>query len=129
MMLPRLSHRKESLLMKRIAALTTCLALLIPGAAVASAKSDSTPCSYTKTCTLSKVDHASASRSPKTTKKTATQTSSPSNATVKNASATRTASTGSLPFTGLDLGALSAGAVVLLGAGMVLRRASATDRR
>jgi hypothetical protein len=109
--------------MKRIAALTTCLALLIPGAAVASAKSDSTPCSYTKTCTLSKVDHASASRSPAA----ANKTSSPS--TVKNANATRTASTGSLPFTGLDLGALSAGAVVLLGAGMVLRRASATDRR
>jgi hypothetical protein len=112
--------------MKRIAALTTCLALLIPGAAVASAKSDSTPCSYTKTCSLSKVDHASASRSP-AKKSTSPAVTSPS--TVKNANAARTTSTGSLPFTGLDLGALSAGAVVLLGAGMVLRRASATDRR
>jgi hypothetical protein len=34
----------------------------------------------------------------------------------------------SLPFTGLDLGALAAGAIVLLGAGIVLRRASATSR-
>jgi hypothetical protein len=106
--------------MKRIAALTTCLALMIPGAAVASAKSNTTPCSYTHTCKLSKVDHASASRSPK-------KTTSPS--AVQAADASHTTSTGSLPFTGLDLGALSAGAVVLLGAGLVLRRVSATDRR
>jgi hypothetical protein len=110
--------------MKRIAALTTCLALLIPGAAVASAKSSNpTKCSYTHTCHLSQVDHASASRTPASSNKS----TSPSS--VKAANATRTASTGSLPFTGLDLGALGAGAIVLLGAGMVLRRASATDRR
>jgi hypothetical protein len=39
-----------------------------------------------------------------------------------------TTSTGSLPFTGLDLGALGAGAVVLLGAGVALRRFSASSR-
>ena len=113
--------------MKRIAALTTCLALLIPGAAVASANSGPTSCSYTKTCPLSKVDHASASKNPATKSTAPSAATSPS--TVENAAATRTTSTGSLPFTGLDLGALGAGAVVLLGAGMVLRRASATDRR
>jgi hypothetical protein len=113
--------------MKRIAALAASAALLIPGAAVASASSTPTSCSYTKTCQLSKVDHASASRSPKSkTNSPATSANTPS--VVKNATEAKTASTGSLPFTGLDLGALGAGAVMLLGAGMVLRRAS-IDRR
>jgi hypothetical protein len=110
--------------MKWIAALAASAALLIPGAAVASASS--TPCSYTHTCQLSKVDHASASRTPKKSTSPAATTKTP--AVVKNATEAKTASTGSLPFTGLDLGALGAGAIVLLGAGMVLRRAS-TDRR
>lgn len=114
--------------MKRIAALATSLALLIPGAAVASANSGSSKCSYTRTCQVSKVDHAAASRTPAAKKVTpSSKTGTPSS--VKSANTTRSASTGSLPFTGLDLGALGAGAVVLLGAGMVLRRASSADRR
>jgi hypothetical protein len=114
--------------MKRIAALAASAALLIPGAAVASA-STSTSCAYTHTCQLSKVDHASASRSPKsTTKSNSPAASTKTPVVVKNATEAKTASTGSLPFTGLDLGALGAGAIMLLGAGMVLRRAS-IDRR
>jgi hypothetical protein len=116
----------------------TCLALLIPGAAVASANSTSS--SYTSNSTghkvdnkaapSHKVDNKSASRTPKTSTKTtspATSTTSPSS--VQAANASRTVSTGSLPFTGLDDGALAGGAVVLLGAGLMLRRASTTDRK
>ena len=105
--------------MKRIAALTASLALLIPGAAVASANGGSTGQSYGQ-AKVKQVDHASASRTP-TSKST-------SPGVVGDTNATTTTSAGSLPFTGLDLGALGGGAVILLGAGMMLRRAS-TDRR
>ena len=40
-------------------------------------------------------------------------------------SSTGTTSTGSLPFTGLDVGLLAAGGIVLLGAGLAVRRLSA----
>ena len=96
--------------MKRSVALLTCLALMIPGAAVASA--NSTNDSYG----LSGVQNVSGSKTP---------TSSSSNTGPISAST----STGSLPFTGLDLAALAAGGVVLLAAGMMLRRFSATNRR
>ena len=95
--------------MKRSIALLTCLALMIPGAAVASA--NSTNDSYG----LSGVHNVSASQSPSSS---STQTGPISAST----------STGSLPFTGLDLGALAAGGVILLAAGVVLRRFSATNR-
>jgi hypothetical protein len=39
---------------------------------------------------------------------------------------TTTQSAGSLPFTGLDLGLVAAGGVVLIGAGLAARRLSAT---
>ena len=109
--------------MKRTVALLTCLALLIPGASVSLASgSGSTHCSYTHNCHLKQVDHATASRHPAG----ASKSGRPS--TVNDANATQTASTGSLPFTGLDVGALGAGAIVLLGAGVALRRV-ASDRR
>ncbi|HLI60901.1 MAG TPA: hypothetical protein VKV21_14665 [Solirubrobacteraceae bacterium] len=97
--------------MKRIVALLTSLALLIPGAAVASANSTSAGYSH-----HGAVKHVTASRKPS------------SNSTTPSVSNTSTTQAGSLPFTGLDVGALAAGAVVLLGAGIVLRRVSATDR-
>lgn len=100
--------------MKRTIALLTCLAVMIPGAAVASA--NSTQGSYAP---QSGVHNVTSSRSNCSTG------SSGSNC----ASATETASTGSLPFTGLDLAALAAGGAVLLAAGLALRRVSATDRR
>ena len=96
--------------MKRIAVLMTSLALLIPGAAIASASSTSS--SYGQ----SQVKNVSASR---TTTSTTISSTSP---------AVASASTGTLPFTGLDLVALAAGGAVLLGAGVVLRRVSAPDR-
>ena len=109
-MLPRSYHLKGVVpQMKRSIALLTCLALMIPGAAVASA--NSTNDSYG----LSGVHNVSASKTP---------TSSSADTGPISAST----STGSLPFTGLDLGALGAGAVVLLGAGVGLRRFSATSR-
>jgi hypothetical protein len=98
--------------MKRTVALLTSLALLIPGAAVASA--NSTTANYSH---HGAVKHVTASHKP-----TANST------TPSTTQATQTTQAGSLPFTGLDVGALAAGAVVLLGAGVVLRRASATDR-
>ena len=42
----------------------------------------------------------------------------------QNVSATRTVSQGTLPFTGLDISLLIAGSLVLLGAGLVVRRFS-----
>ena len=114
--------------MKRTVALLTCLALLIPGASIALASgSGSTGCSYTHNCSLKKVDHASASRTP-STGSTSPSAGSTSPGVVNSADATGTTSAGSLPFTGLDVGALGAGAVVLLGAGMALRRVSSVRR-
>lgn len=107
--------------MKRTIALLTCLALMIPGAAVASA--NSTQGSYAP---QSGVHNVTSSRSNCSMDSSG---SSSSNSSSNCASATETASTGSLPFTGLDLGALAAGAAVLLAAGLVLRRVSATERR
>src|SRR5579875_4026293 len=97
--------------MKRIVALLTSLALLIPGAAVASANSTTAGYSH-----HGAVKHVTASRKPSTT------------STSPSVSNTTTTQTGSLPFTGLDVGVLAAGAVLLLGAGIVLRRVSATDQ-
>lgn len=100
--------------MKRTITLLTVLALMIPGAAVASA--NSTTGSYAP---QSGVQNVTASR-VKDTPNTPSATS--------NATATEAASTGTLPFTGLDLGALAAGGAVLVAAGLGLRRMSAIDR-
>jgi hypothetical protein len=43
---------------------------------------------------------------------------------VNKTDATTTQSTGSLPFTGLDIGLMAAGGVVLIGAGLTVRRFS-----
>lgn len=103
--------------MKRTVALLASLALLIPGAAVASA--NSTTANYSH---HGAVKHVTASRTPSPTCTTGSSGSS------NCVSATETTQAGSLPFTGLDVGALAAGAVVLLGAGIVLRRVSAANR-
>jgi hypothetical protein len=95
--------------MKRIVALLTSAALLIPGAAVASANSTSSGYGHPSVKNVTASRHNGSGTTPGVSEATTTQT-------------------GSLPFTGLDLGALGAGAVVLLGAGIALRRASATDR-
>jgi hypothetical protein len=113
--------------MKRSIALLTCLALMIPGAAVASA--NSTNDSYG----LSGVHNVSASKTPSSSSTCGSGSSgSSSSATGANCADTgpiaASTSTGSLPFTGLDLAALAAGGVVLLAAGMMLRRFSATNR-
>jgi hypothetical protein len=89
--------------MKRIVALLICIAVLIPGAATALANSSQS--SYGQ----SDVQSVSGSRA---------SASSPS---------ANSASTGSLPFTGLDVGALAVGGIVLLGAGIAVRRMSAAD--
>jgi hypothetical protein len=105
--------------MKRIVAIAALAAMMaLPTAAFAS---PSITQGYgSQTYQAKKVLSVHASRKP---------TSSGSPTVVQSPdSAVRSASAGSLPFTGLDLGALGAGAIVLLGAGMVLRRAS-TDRR
>jgi hypothetical protein len=49
-------------------------------------------------------------------------------ATSRAPTATASASTGTLPFTGMDVGLVAAVAVVLLGSGLVLRRRADTDR-
>ncbi len=96
--------------MKRIVALVISIAMLIPGAAVASA--NSTQSSYGQNDVHSVV-------SPRTTANSGTNSA--------GAPSTSPASTGSLPFTGLDVGALAVGGIVLLGAGVVVRRMSAAD--
>lgn len=98
--------------MKRTVALLTCMALMIPGAAVASANSTGSGYGHPA------VKNVTASRN----------TSPSSSSSTSPTSATETSQTGSLPFTGLDVGGLAAGAVLLLGAGLVLRRVSATNR-
>jgi hypothetical protein len=99
---------------------------MIPGAAVASA--NSTNDSYGQ----SGVHNVSQSRNPCVNGSAGSGSSSSGSASGANCADTgpisATTSTGSLPFTGLDLGALGAGAVVLLGAGVALRRFSATGR-
>lgn len=95
--------------MKRIVALLTSMALLIPGAALASANSTSSGYGHPS------VKNVTASRHHRS-------------GTTPGVSNTQTTQTGSLPFTGLDVGALAAGAVLLLGAGIVLRRVSTTNR-
>jgi hypothetical protein len=102
--------------MKRTVALLTCLALMIPGAAVASANATGSGYGHPAVKSVTSTHHSSPSSSP---------SSSP---TVSATSATGTTQTGSLPFTGLDVGGLAAGAVLLLGAGLMLRRVSATNR-
>ena len=111
--------------MKRsAAAFAVILAMcIVPASALASG--NSTNQQYGGT--VQSVQNKNASRSPKTSA-TSPSTAATSPSTVANATATRSASTGSLPFTGLDVGGLAAGAVVLLGAGLMLRRAS-SDRR
>lgn len=96
--------------MKRTVALLACLALMIPGAAVASANSAGSGYGHpaVKNVTASRNTSPNSSSSPST--------------------ATETTQTGSLPFTGLDVGGLAAGAVLLLGSGLVLRRVSAKNR-
>jgi hypothetical protein len=115
--------------MKRTVALLTCLALIIPGAAVASA--NSTSGSYGQ----SGVHNVSASKNPCTTASGSGGSSSSGTGSSSNGAncadtgpISASTSTGSLPFTGLDLAALAAGGAVLLGAGMVLRRFSANNR-
>lgn len=95
--------------MKRTVALIASFAMLIPGAAVASANSTSS--SYGQ----HDVQSVIATRTPATTAAVTTTTSSATSA-------------GSLPFTGLDIGALALGGVMLLGAGVAVRRMSATDK-
>ena len=110
--------------MKRTVTLLTCLALMIPGAAVASANSTTAnygPHSAVKNVTASRNACSSGSGS-------SGSSSSSSSSSGTCVSDTETTQTGALPFTGLDLGALAAGAVLLLGTGMVLRRVSATNR-
>jgi hypothetical protein len=112
--------------MKRTVALLTCLALMIPGAAVASANSTTSnygPHSSVKNVTASRNKCSSGSGSSGST--SSGSSGSASGTCVSN---TETAQVNSLPFTGLDVGALAAGAVLLLGAGIVLRRVSATSR-
>jgi hypothetical protein len=111
--------------MKRTVALLTCMALMIPGAAVASANSTNSNYGH------SSVKNVTASRSNCSSGSGSSGTSSSSSSGSGSGSCvsdTETTQVSSLPFTGLDLGALAAGAVVLLGAGIVLRRASATNR-
>ena len=102
--------------MKRTAASIAITLALFVAPASALASGNSTNQQYSKN--VQSVQDKSASRTPSTT-------GTPS--AVNDTKATTTTSAGDLPFTGLDLGALGAGAVVLLGAGMVLRRS--TDRR
>ncbi len=109
--------------MKRTVALLTCLALMIPGAAVASANSTTSNYGH------SSVKNVTASRNNCTSGSGSSSSSSGSSSGSGSCvSDTETTQVSSLPFTGLDLGALGAGAVLLLGAGVMLRRASATSR-
>lgn len=93
--------------MKRTIALVVTIAVLIPGAAIASANSSQS--SYGSADIHSVVSSQTTAASP-------------------SASSVSSASAGSLPFTGLDVGALAVGGIVLLGAGVAVRRLSAVDR-
>lgn len=104
--------------MKRTVALLTSVALMIPGAAVASANSTTSNYGHPS------VKNVTASRSTGCTSSSGSTSSSSGSQCV---SSTTTTTVSSLPFTGLDLGALAAGGVVLLGAGLVLRRVAATN--
>ena len=102
--------------MKRIAAtmLASFTLLAVPGIALAS---NSTSQQYGSN--VQSVQNTTASRTP---------SSSPSSSAVSPASAaqaTATTAAGTLPFTGLDIGFVAAGGIVLLGAGLLVRRLSA----
>lgn len=102
--------------MKRIAVLVTSMTLmLIPSTAFAAGSS--TCQSYNPQ--LCPVSGVTATRSP------SSSTTSPGQSP---ASQVQSASAGTLPFTGLDVGLVAAGGAVLLAAGLVVRRISAQDR-
>lgn len=111
--------------MKRIVVLLVAIAALVPGAAIASA--NSTSCSYGQ-CTVHHVIHTR--HSPTTTSR-GPDSPCPSCQVDSNSATKPTveADSGSLPFTGLDIGALAAGAVVLIGAGLFVRRLTANPHR
>jgi hypothetical protein len=119
--------------MKRTVALLTCLALMIPGAAVASANATNSTYgpppgihNITKSRCGTSMNGGSGGSSSGSG---STSGSSGSSSSTGTNCATETTSVGNLPFTGLDLAALAVGGVVLLGAGLVLRRVSATGTR
>jgi hypothetical protein len=93
--------------MRRIITLAVVIGTLaVPGAAFASGSS--TCQSYNpQLCTV--VSNASANNS---------------DVAGTNTTSTSASSTGTLPFTGLDIGLLVAGGAVLMGAGLVVRRFS-----
>jgi hypothetical protein len=93
--------------MKRIATIMAALALLVlvPGTALASSSS----CQGYNTAQLCTVSAITQSKTP---------------ATTAPVSSVTTTSPSSLPFTGLDVGLLALGGVVLLGSGLFVRRAS-----
>lgn len=92
-------------MMKRIATISAVFAaLLLPSSALA--QSSTCQAYNPQTCPVSSV----------------TQNNTPSVSSVSNT--TTTTSSGSLPFTGLDVGLLAAGGAVLLVSGLFVRRAS-----
>ncbi len=94
--------------MKHIATLIVGLALLLPSVALANS---STCQAYSqKSCSVS---GTTGSRTPPSTGSGST-----------DGATTAAASSGTLPFTGLDVGLLVGGGVVLLGTGLVVRRLS-----
>ena len=97
--------------MKRIATITVGLALLLLPA-TALAQNSSTCQAYSqKVCNVSSFTQNNGPTGP-------------SNAVNAASNTTASTSSGSLPFTGLDVGLLVVGGAALLGTGMFVRRAS-----
>ena len=104
---------------KSLLAVVVGIAMLIPSVAVA----DSTCGGYSqKTCTTTTTSNTTTSPAPTTPAPT---TTTPSTGAVTDstspAAATTATSSGTLPFTGIDVAALMVGASVLLGGGLVIR--------
>ena len=104
---------------KTLLALIVGLAMVAPSAALA----DSSSCQAYggKTCPTSNTTGTTAPGPTTGVATTGTPTNTPTVSPVVTATPAATKSTGTLPFTGLDLAALLVGASVLLGGGFVVR--------
>lgn len=106
---------------KSLLAVVVGIAMLIPSVAVA----DSTCGGYSqKTCTTTTTSNTTTSPAPTTHATPAPSTGAASTGAASastSPSEATTASSGTLPFTGIDVAALMVGASVLLGGGLVIR--------
>jgi hypothetical protein len=114
-------------MMKSLLVVVVGIAMLIPSVAFAGS---STCQGYSqKTCPPTSNTTTSPAPGTSTAPNTSAASTGASTASTSPSEATTSSSTGSLPFTGLDVAALMVGASVLLGGGLVMRYLSRDQQK